>query len=81
MTVDAGLLIGAVTTILGAIITLIYWVHKRTKDTEDCVEGRLETMQEALHNFEKEVIDRLARIETKIGNGGAKRGAGEGHSE
>ena len=78
--------------IVGGLIVLISgcYAYTRTVDhrgadkrkaLEDCVESKLEKVQKSLDGFEKEVIDRLARIETKIGNGGAKRGAGEGHSE
>ena len=80
MVIEAGTLIGVLTTIIGIIVGLVYWVQKRTKDTEDCVEGQLRTMQESLHKFREDVIDRLARIETKIENG-SKKGAGGSHSQ
>lgn len=80
MVIELGTLITVLLFLVGAIIGAYGYVFRRTKDVEDCVEGRLEKMQAALHNFEKNVIDRLARIETKIEDGG-KKGASGSHSE
>lgn len=80
MTIDAGTLITITLFLSGAIIGAYAFVFKRTKDTEDCVESELAKTREALRIFREDVIDRLARIETKIEDG-AKKGASGSHPQ
>ena len=68
------------TTVLLAIIGCYVYVHERTKDIESVVGGELSKTREALRIFREDVIDRLARIETKIENG-AKKGASGSHPQ
>ena len=82
MVIELGTLITLFLFLVGAIIGAYGYVFRRTKDVEDCVEGRLEKMQTALHDFEKEALQRLARIEALIEkNGKSKKGASGSHSE
>lgn len=57
---------GVVVTVFGAILACYVRLNGRMDDTEDCVEGELKRFKEGLDAFEKKVIDRLARIETKL---------------
>jgi len=55
-----------VCALFGSVITCYVTLNKRVQNSEDCVEEKLTGMQNYLHEFQKDVIDRLARIETKV---------------
>jgi len=56
--------VGVVVSLFGAVIGCYVVLTGRMKKTEDCVESELRSFKECLNGFQKEVIDRLARIET-----------------
>ena len=60
--IDAGIVV----TLFGALIACYVKLNGRIDTTEDCVETELRRFKEGLDVFQREVIDRLARIETKL---------------
>ena len=58
--------IGVVVTLFGAVLASYVTLSERMKKTEGCVGNELKHFTEALNKFREQVIDRLARIETKL---------------
>jgi len=58
--------VGVVVSLFGAIIGCYVVLSKRQDKTEDCVESELKEFKKCLNAFQQVVIDRLARIETKL---------------
>jgi len=57
---------GVVVALFGALIACYVKLNGRIDTTEDCVETELRSFKESLDAFQIKVIDRLARIETKL---------------
>ena len=83
MTIEPGWMIGVFLTMVGLITGCYAYVRSiDVRETElrgimeKLLEKQLIDVQESLNRFQRDVIDRLARIETKIENGAVRKKGG-----
>jgi len=70
-------------SLFGVVLGVYVYVQKQCTDMrveikkeEDCVEAKIDKLQETFTSFMSQVTDRLARIETKLETNGRRKKAG-----